>query len=154
MSDSQTWAAASKPWSFSITSSTPPSPWSCRPGSTHCHRSRNLTKSAGVTGLISRRSRPMVARCIRARIRRSQNSSPRGPERNCPRSITPSFSNRARAILTSESDRPSVSRISSAVNGPEHSTQPRSNLYTASSLSISSGWAKPLLGEGSIFDSG
>ena len=76
---SQAPAASSKPWSCSITASTPRRPSSCVSGATCCQRSRKRMKSCAVTGSISRRSRSACSGgCARAAAGRR---TPRCPSR-------------------------------------------------------------------------
>ena len=154
ISDSNAPAAASNPWSFSITSNNPPSPLNFDAGSAFCHWNRNRTKLAWDTGSISRRSRPMVDRWILARMRRSQYSWSVASGRKLPRSTNPSISNWVSTVMTSDTGRRKTWENSVAVNGPEHSTHPRTNDNLASSRDVSVAETGDTRGTGSTRASG
>src|ERR1039458_8375304 len=87
-----------------MTCSTPSAPCNCAPGATCCQRCRKRTKSAVVTGSISRRRRPMVRRWMRASRRRwhHSGSSAGTPGGERPPPLWPSASRCSRAEAASQ----------------------------------------------------
>ena len=102
-------------------------------------------KLATGTGSISCLSLPMVPRWMRARMRRSQNSSSTSASaaggRNLPRSTSPSPSRRSTAWSTVADGSARCFARPDAVKGPAHSTRPRTSSSTASSISGAVLWA-------------
>ena len=89
---------------------------------------------AGGTGSISRRRRPMVSLWMRARIRRSQNSSsvPAGREA-APQDVARPFQVRQGDLDRAPPHPQGVGDLVRQLNGPMHSVRLRTRMRSASS---------------------